>query len=147
MAKLVAFVGRLLFVSLFLMAGLNHITQFDKEVDFVASQLAQLNVPAITENARYVFGITIGLQIVGSLLVLLNQKIGYLLLLAFLVPTTYLVHDFWNLPSNDPALITELQAFLHNVSLAGAAVALYASSHTVGILKTTSPAPVKAKRQ
>jgi len=57
--------------------------------------------------------------------------IGALMLVAFLVPTTVLFHPFWNV--SDPAQRrTQESSFYRNVSLIGAALALFVLFSVVG---------------
>lgn len=39
------------------------------------------------------------LEAVGSLLFISNSKLGSVLLLAFLIPTTVIMHNFWEAPN------------------------------------------------
>jgi putative oxidoreductase len=57
--------------------------------------------------------------------------VGALMLVAFLVPTTHLFHPFWK--SSDPGQRrTQTMSFYRNVSLTGAALALFALFSVVG---------------
>lgn len=67
--------------------------------------------------------------ILGGLMVAVGgwPDLGALLLVAFLVPTVLLMHGFWRL-TDPPSKVNELTQFLKDLSLAGAALALFASA-------------------
>ena len=91
----VILVGRILFFLLFAISAAGHITQREMMSQYAAQKgvlFASLLVPLT------------GLQIlVGSLMVLLGiwADLGAALLALFLVPTAFLMHNFWTL--SDPA--------------------------------------------
>lgn len=96
-----------------------------------------LGVPVIRASA--------GSAVLGALLIALGlwPDLGALLVLAFLVPVTFVMHRFWELPK-DPFLPRKQKrdAFLSNVSLAGGAVLLFAlvnSAQDVGIAVLSEP--------
>lgn len=111
-------IGRILFVLLFLGAGIGHIAQRETMAGYAASKgvpAAGLMVP--------LSGVVI---ILGGLMVSVGvwPDVGALLLVAFLVPTALLMHAFWR--ETDPASkANEQTQFLKDVSLAGAALALF----------------------
>lgn len=107
--------GRILFALIFLTAGL---AKFSGEtIAFAASQgvpLAGLLVP--------VAGV---LAILGGLSVALGYKAkwGALLLVAFLLPVTFMMHNFWSVA--DPMTAAMQQAmFFKNISMLGGALLL-----------------------
>jgi putative oxidoreductase len=57
--------------------------------------------------------------------------LGALMIAAFVVPTTWLFHDFWEIEDPMPRQ-TERQSFLRNVTFLGAAVALFALFASIG---------------
>ena len=67
----------------------------------------------------------IGLLLVGSVSVALGYqaRFGAACLIAFLIPTTYYFHDFWNAWSRASGL-ADLTQFLKNLGLAGAFLAI-----------------------
>ncbi|HVN18744.1 MAG TPA: DoxX family protein [Dongiaceae bacterium] len=108
----VVFLGRLFFVLIFLLAGLNHFSK--PTIAFAASQgvpAAPLLVPAS--------GI---LAILGGLSILLGYraKLGAWLIVIFLIGVTPL-HKFWGI--SDP-MVQQLQMalFMKNISMLGAAL-------------------------
>lgn len=113
-------VGRILFASLFLGAGIGHFTGLDARADYTASR----GVPA----PRFATLASGGVLLLGGLSVLLwiQVEIGTWLLAGFLVVAAFTMHDFWT--EEDPARRGAEQAqFLKNLALAGAAVMLYAA--------------------
>jgi uncharacterized membrane protein YphA (DoxX/SURF4 family) len=65
-------------------------------------------------------------EIVGGLLIFLGMwvRFGALILVLFLIPTTFLFHDFWQLQGPDRAL--EMTMFLKNLSIIGGLLILLA---------------------
>lgn len=119
---IVALIGRILFVALFLGGGVNHLLKADMMGGYAASK----GVP-MAKLATIASGV---LLIVGALMVLLGVwlDLGALLLVVFLVPTTLLMHTFWK-ETDETAKQLEQAMFLKNTALAGAALlmmALYA---------------------
>ncbi|MCU1640006.1 MAG: DoxX family protein [Nocardia sp.] len=118
-------IGRILFVLLFLASGVGHLTQTE-----AMAQYAQFKgIPAAKLS---VFGSGV-LLVLGGLSVLLGvwADLGALLLLIFLLPTAFLMHAFWK--ETDPqAKQTEMISFNKDISLAGAALMLFAFFAYVG---------------
>ncbi|CAM3059449.1 DoxX family protein [Skermania piniformis] len=115
----IVLIGRILFVVLFLGSGVGHLTQSQQMVPFAEARgvpLAKLAVPAS--------GL---LLLAGGLSVLLGiwADLGSLLLIAFLLPTTFLMHKFWT-ETDAQAKQAEMVSFNKNISLTGAALALFA---------------------
>jgi uncharacterized membrane protein YphA (DoxX/SURF4 family) len=82
--------------------------------DFLASFLAN-----IFPWMPWMLLVAIVLKIVGSVLLVLgcSVRLGAILLILFLVPTTWIVHGFWMLPPSDRAL--EMVMFVKNMSILG----------------------------
>jgi putative oxidoreductase len=105
--------GRALFALIFIMSGFGHFSS--QVVGYAASQgvpLPGLLVPLSGLMA-----------IVGGLSVLLGYRtrIGALILLAFLVPVTFMMHNFWAVP--DAMQAANQQAhFMKNIALIGGAL-------------------------
>jgi putative oxidoreductase len=105
--------GRLFFSLIFVVAGFGHFTH--QEIAYAAAQgipFAGVLVP--------VSGI---MAIVGGLSILLgfHGKLGAWLLVLFLVPVTFTMHNFWAV--KDP-MMQQLQMamFLKNISMLGSAL-------------------------
>lgn len=115
----VALIGRILFVFLFIGSGFGHVAKTDAMAGYAASR----GVPQ-AKLATIVSGVLI---IVGGVLILLGLWIdlGALLLVIFLVPTAFLMHAFWK--ETDPmAKQNEMVAFQKDLGLAGAALLIFA---------------------
>ncbi|MGH3757295.1 DoxX family protein [Actinophytocola sp.] len=119
---IVALIGRILFVALFLGSGFGHLTQAQAMAGYATSK----GVPQ-AKLAVQASGVLI---IVGGLMVLLGLwlDLGALLLVVFLVSTAVLMHPFWK-ETDAQAKQMEMVQFLKDMGLAGAALlimALYA---------------------
>jgi len=123
-ASAILFVGRVLFVGLFMSTAVNHIRSRDR---YVAIAKGRIPIP-------YVAGWPAGVWLLladTSLVLGVWPDIGTLMLAAFLVPITILFHPFWAI--SDPAQRrTQEMNFYRNVSLVGAALALFALFSVVG---------------
>ncbi|SEM45574.1 DoxX family protein [Rhodococcus maanshanensis] len=116
---IVVLIGRILFSALFLASAVGHLTQSKAMAQYAASKgvpMAQLSV--------LLSGV---LLVVGALSVLLGvwADLGSLLLVAFLVPTAALMHNFWT-ESDPQARQMEMVQFNKDIALAGAALMLFA---------------------
>src|SRR5580700_7913566 len=111
--KITTLVGRILYSLLFLSAAPGHFSA--ATIGYAAAQgvpLANLAVPAS--------GI---LALLGGLSVALGYKtkLGALALIAFLVPVTFMMHNFWTI--TDPTMHQlQLTLLMKNVALVGAAL-------------------------
>ena len=105
--------GRLFYSLIFIAGGLGHF--FHPEIAYAASQgvpIANILVPAS--------GI---IAVVGGLSILLgfHGKVGAWLLVLFLVPVTFMMHNFWAV--KDPMMQQfQMAMFLKNISMLGAAL-------------------------
>ena len=105
--------GRLFYSLIFVVAGFGHFTH--QEIAYAAAQgipLASVLVP--------VSGI---MAIVGGLSILLgfHGKLGAWLLVLFLVPVTFTMHNFWAV--KDPMMQQiQIAMFLKNISMLGSAL-------------------------
>jgi putative oxidoreductase len=111
--RYVVFLGRLLFSTIFIVAGLGHFTQ--AEIGMAAQQGVPL--PSLLVPAAGVLALVGGV----SILVGYHTRIGAGLLVLFLVPVTLVMHNFWAL--KDPVMAQMQQAhFMKNMSLLGSAL-------------------------
>lgn len=111
-------VGKLLFVAFFVMSGLNHLMN----VKGLAGYAQSKHVPA---PALAVVGTGL-LLLAGSAMILVNWHagLGAWLLVLFLVPTAFMMHNYW--AETDPmARANQSAHFWKNITLAAAAM-LYA---------------------
>lgn len=109
---LVILLARLLLSLIFIISGVNHILNWTGSIAYMRE--AGLVVPQLLLPGAIV------LLLCGGLFVLVgfHVRLGALLLILFLIPTTLLFHDFWN---KDTALDAqrEMISFLKNVGLLG----------------------------
>lgn len=106
-------IGRVLFALIFLLSPAKHFST--QTIAYAASQgvpFASLLVPAS--------GI---MALLGAISIIIGYKarIGSILLVAFLLPITFTIHNFWAI--SDP-VFSELQSamFMKNISMMGAAL-------------------------
>jgi uncharacterized membrane protein YphA (DoxX/SURF4 family) len=120
-----AWAGRLLFALVFLNSGFFHLAGHAHATAYAKSK----NLPM----AGALVGIT-GVQIIaGAAMILLNWHpiVGAFLLVLFLVPTAFIMHNFWTL--TDPMMKAGDQAhFFKDLALAGAALMYAALLHASG---------------
>lgn len=119
--------ARILFAAIFINSGIGHITNTGQMAQYADSK----NVPA-PKAAVFISGIMI---LLGGLSILLGfwVHIGAWLLIIFLIPTAFIMHDFWNV--EDPMdRQNEMIHFLKDLGLTGAAFLiwyLYATAGTI----------------
>lgn len=106
--------GRIIFGAYLLYSGLNHFTR----VDALAGYAASKGVPA-PRLAVLASGLLLLFAGVSFLLGLL-PKLGVLAVVLFLVPTTFMMHAFWDAPA--AARMAETVNFTKNLALAGASL-------------------------
>lgn len=112
-------IGRVLFGGFFLLSGLNHFTHYAAITG--AARSGGLPFPELATIASGV------LLVVGGATVILGlwPRLGLALLVLFLVPAAFLMHDYWTV--SDPSMRMVQQAnFLRNLALAGGSLALMA---------------------
>lgn len=103
-------VARFLLSIMFVMAGINHFSS--ASISYAASQgipMADILVP--------VSGV---IALVGGLSVLtgFHARVGAVLLLLFMVPVTFLMHNFWDIADPQMAQM-QMSHFLKNISMIG----------------------------
>lgn len=128
-------VGRLLFVAVFAGSAMGHLTQAD-----------QMGGYAEAKGVRPGRALTVlsGVQLlVGAVLVVLGiwADLGALLLAAFVIPTAFLMHAFWREDDPQAQQVEQIQ-FMKNLSLGGAAIALFAFFAGVGDVGLTLTEPL-----
>ena len=118
MNEMILLTGRVLFSVFFLMSGYNHLTKIGMMAQYAGSQ----GVPA----PKLAVAVT-GLMLVAgglSLLLGFEPRWGALLLVAFLVPTAFIMHRFWGVA--DPMMAqNQMIHFWKNIVMAGAALMFY----------------------
>jgi putative oxidoreductase len=115
----IALLGRILFVVLFLGSAFGHLTQTQAMAGYAASK----GVPA-AKVATLVSGVV---MLVGALMIVLGlwADLGALLLVVFLLPTAFLMHAFWK-ETDAQARQQEMIHFQKDLALAGAALLIFA---------------------
>lgn len=131
----IVLVGRILFAALFLVSAVGHLTQSKQMAGYAGSK--GLRQPQLMVLASGV------LVLLGALSVLLGvwADLGALILVAFLIPTAVIMHNFWTL--TDPeAKQTDMVQFNKDIGLAGAAIMLFAFFAHVDELGLTITGPL-----
>jgi uncharacterized membrane protein YphA (DoxX/SURF4 family) len=119
---IVLLVGRVLFALIFINSGIAHFTKNGAMTGY-----AQYKKVPFANASVYVSGAMI---VIGGAYILLGfyADLGALLIAAFLIPTALLMHTFWK-ESDATAKQNETVAFFKNLSLAGAALIIFALLH------------------
>jgi putative oxidoreductase len=109
--KYLVLLGRILFAAIFLNAIPGHFSM--QGIQYAA----QHNVPwpNILVPAAGLLLLAGGLSIVLGY----KARIGAWMLVAFLIPVTFYMHDFWNI-SDTMMRMTQMSMFMKNISLLGA---------------------------
>ncbi|WP_456428488.1 DoxX family protein [Rhodocaloribacter sp.] len=112
--KYAVLIGRILFSLPFILFGFNHLMKLDAISGYAASH----GVPAPT----FVTIVTGLMIIAGGLSVMLGYKakIGAWLLVVFLIPVAFVMHNFWSV--EDAMKQNEMAHFLKDLALAGGAL-------------------------
>ena len=111
--KYTLLLGRILFSLIFIMSSFGHFGE--QSIGYAASKgvpMASILVP--------LSGI---IELVGGLSILLGYKAKYsaYLIVLFLIPVTFMLHNFWTI--TDPmAQQMDMAAFMKNISMTGAAL-------------------------
>lgn len=109
--KLLVLLGRILFSSIFIVKGLHHFSNTCMQ-------------HAATHDVSPTFVSVAGvIAFLGGISILFGYKarIGAWLIILFLLPTTFMMHPFWNSQDFYPATMEQL-CFMKNLSLLGAAL-------------------------
>jgi putative oxidoreductase len=123
---IVLLAGRILFAGMFAFAARGHIVNHAR---YVQGSGKKLPIPFLAGWPTGVLFILADISIVAGIW----PDIGSLLLVAFLVPAGLLFHPFWKF--TDPtARRTQESSFYRDVSLLGAALALFAFFTAMGHL-------------
>ncbi|MBI2145907.1 DoxX family protein [Candidatus Woesearchaeota archaeon] len=113
-------IGRVIVGLYFIMNGFNHFAKMKMMVGYAKSKnvpLAKLAVPA-----------TGLLLLLGGLSFLLGYypQIGVLLIAVFLIPVSFIMHNFWAVPPEQK--MVEMVNFMKNMALLGSALMFLAIS-------------------
>ena len=118
-------IGRVLFAMVFIGSGFGHFAQ--------ANQMAQYAGSKGVAAAKTMVLVTGSMILLGGFSILLGlyMEIGAWLLVLFLIPTSFLMHNFWQ--DMDPMQKQiEGAMFMKNIALAGAALIVYWMVQTYG---------------
>ena len=112
-------IGRVLFALLFISSGVNHFAQ-----NSAMTAYAQYKKIPMAKISVYVSGLML---VLGGIYIALGfyADLGALLIAIFLIPTAFLMHAFWK-ESDATAKSNEMIAFFKDLSLAGAALIIFA---------------------
>ena len=111
-------IGRVLFALMFINSGIAHLTKLNDMTGY-----AQFKKVPAAKLAVIVTGLML---IIGGLYIVFGvyADLGALLLAIFLVPTAFMMHNFWTI--QDPqAKQGEMINFFRNLTLAGAALIIF----------------------
>ncbi|WP_329377295.1 DoxX family protein [Streptomyces sp. NBC_01351] len=132
----VVLIGRLLFVALFAVSALGHLTKTSQMAAYAASRGVPLAVPATIVSGLVLLVGTVSIG-VG-----LWADIGALALAAFCFATAPMMHAFWK-ESDPQARMAEQVHFFKDTALGGASLVMFAffayACHDLG-LTVTGPA-------
>lgn len=111
--------ARLLFVVMFLPAGIGKLTGFAGTVGYISS----VGLPLPTAGAA----LALVVEIVGSLALLagFGTRIAALVLAAFTLVASFFFHAYWAVPA-DQAFVTQL-LFFKNIAIVGGLLAIAAN--------------------
>ena len=117
--KYTPLIGRILFSLIFLCSGImGHLVGISQTAAYAAS--AGVPMPTVLVA---VAGI---LAILGALSIMLGYKakLGAWLIIIFLVPITFAMHNFWTItdPAQQMMRTIQMSMFMKNISLIGAAL-------------------------
>jgi putative oxidoreductase len=106
-------IGRVLFAAIFILSGLGHFSA--QVINYAAMQ----GVP----NANVFVPLTGAMAIIGGFSILLGlfTRVGAGLLVAFLIPVTFIMHRYWGIEDQMVAQMQQVQ-FMKNIALLGGAL-------------------------
>ena len=125
----VALIARIAFATIFIGAGIGHLTATDAMAGYAAAKKIPMARLAVQVSGAYIL-------VASALLVLgIWPDLGAVALVPFLLITAFVLHDFWTQESAE-ARQMEQQQFLKDLALAGGALGffvLYASDAHPGL--------------
>ncbi|MDK1010996.1 MAG: DoxX family protein [Actinomycetota bacterium] len=121
---IVILIGRIAFALLFIASGYAHFSKTAAMTGYAESLGVKPAKPLVLLSGLFL--------IVGGAMVATGAwaDVGALVLVAFLLPTAFLMHPFWKFEGEQQQ--TEMVSFMKDLSLAGAALALFGLFVTVG---------------
>lgn len=105
------FLGRLCMSAIFLLAGIGKFIDYEGTLSYMTSKNLPYG-PILLVLAALV-------EILGAIGLILGYRTRFsaFILFLFLLPTTYIFHDFWTLPPEESKL--QFIMFMKNLSIAG----------------------------
>jgi putative oxidoreductase len=112
MRDLTDLIGRIFLATIFIFEAVDSIWYFEKTKQAMA-------LHGVTWNQDFLLYCSIFLLVSGGLMVLFGYRstLGAILLLMYWVPTTFVVHDFWNCPKE--LLREQSILFMKNIAIIG----------------------------
>lgn len=131
-------VGRLLLALVFIASGASKIRDWQQP----SGMMADRGLPAV----NVLLSVAVALEIIGGVSVLLGlyARLGALALLAFLIPVSVVMHNFWAIDEG-PERMGQMINFMKNVSITGGVtlvLALGAGPCSIDSLMKPRPKPV-----
>lgn len=112
-------IGRIIFGGYFVYNGVNHFIRFGMMTQY--AKMKGVPFPAIAQGTTGLMLLLGGLSIVSGI----YPFVGIVLLVAFLVPVSLMMHNFWKL--EDPQLrMADKSNFTRNMAFLGAILMLLA---------------------
>ena len=115
--------GRVVLSVFFIVSGVNHLLKTKQMAEY-AKGVGNVPAPALAVVVTGVMLLSGGL----SILLGYHPRVGSLILLAFLLPTTFMMHKFWTV-SDPMQKAGEMAQFWKNITLAGAMLYIASNPH------------------
>ena len=113
--------ARILFAAIFLASAIGHFANQKQMAEYAKAMGAPAPGLAVPLTGLMILA--------GSLMILLGiwGDLGALLLVLFLVPTSFIMHAFWKMDKEQDPQMAQLEqiSFLKNISLTGGALAFF----------------------
>lgn len=153
MRTVLGFLSRLFLSAIFIFTAIQDILQWNSTEQFVynaltttfnsgsADHITSSILEIVIPKLSLFFAAAIFLKLLGGICVLFgwNIRFGAFLLLLFLIPVTFIMHDFWNKIGNER--VQQLTEFWKNIGIAGGLLLLTA----YGVPEERKPAPSDKK--
>lgn len=147
--SIVACIGRICLGAIFLLSSITEMMDWEGTNHYLLTILARWSklyignagISSLMEQmiaySSWVLITAVGLKLIGSLMLIFGVKVrfGAFLLILFIVPSTFLAHDFWHLDGTTKPV--ELVMFLKNLSVFGGLAVVLA--YGKGICQKSSP--------
>jgi putative oxidoreductase len=112
-------IGRIIFGGYFAYSGVNHFIGFGSMTQY--ARMKGVPFPAIAQGMTGLMLLLGGLSIISGV----YTSVGIILLVAFLVPVTLMMHNFWTLEDGQLRMADKIN-FTKNMALLGAILMLLA---------------------